>query len=97
MEDTFKETPKMATYSLAFVISQFNYTSNGNQRFFARPEALQSKAVDFAINVAADAMKHIKEYFLGVDPGIDKVDHVAVPSKAFRPNGMENYGLIIYQ
>ncbi|KAJ8035810.1 Aminopeptidase N [Holothuria leucospilota] len=94
---TFKTTPKMPTYLLAFIVSDFGYkegyTKNGVRfRVWCRKEAINT--TDYALQQGVDILTYFEEYFSIPFP-LEKQDMVAVPD--FSAGAMENWGLIIYR
>lgn len=95
----FEATPKMSTYLLAFVVSEFKFESNEAekevgetlQRVFARPDEVHKTrgALENSIKV----LKKLEEY-VGLDYELAKMDSAAVPQKG---GAMENWGLITYR
>ncbi|PIK55589.1 putative aminopeptidase N isoform X2 [Apostichopus japonicus] len=97
MKTTFKTTPKMPTYLLAFIVSNFAYkerfTSNGVRfRVWSRPEAINT--TDYALDQGDRILTYFEDYFQTEFP-LEKQDMVAVPD--FSAGAMENWGLIIYR
>lgn len=97
----FKPTPKMPTYLLAFVISDFankSETININSRSlkftsFSRPN--QAGNLDFGIKTAQTALKLFEDHFNVTYDSFSKLDQVALP--VFNFGGMENYGIVFYR
>ncbi|KAJ8035811.1 Aminopeptidase N [Holothuria leucospilota] len=94
---SYKTTPKMPTYLLAFVVSDFQYkegyTTNGVRfRVWCRPDAINT--TDYALQSGIDMLTYFEDYFSEKYP-LEKQDMVAVPD--FGAGAMENWGLIIYR
>ncbi|CAG9805382.1 unnamed protein product [Chironomus riparius] len=94
----FATTPKMQTYLLAFVISDFEYvnsteTSRIPQRIYGVPKAIREGQGDFAANVVGQILGKLEE-ILDVKYPLSKMDHVALTT--FNFGAMENMGLITY-
>jgi aminopeptidase N len=89
---TFETTPKMQTYLLAFLISDFDYKSNNNtrveQRVYATPQAIKDGEADFAVGVVDSILKGLESH-LGIDYPLKKMDHAAITD--FRFGAMENF------
>lgn len=92
----FEDTPAMPAYLLAFLISDFTSISNNldvEQKILARPQAIDSGRLDFALSVVDPILRGLEEHFGLVYP-LSKVDHVAITDFIF--SSMEGYGLITY-
>ncbi|KAF2898340.1 hypothetical protein ILUMI_07834 [Ignelater luminosus] len=94
-KDTFKETPLMSTYILAFAVSDYEFKSLGKFRILAKSSAIKNNETDFALDTSIKTLKALEEY-TGVNFVIDKMDQFAVPDSYFRYYAMENWGLVIY-
>lgn len=94
---TFKPTPKMQTYLLAFVISDYEYVNATNtripQKIYATPMAIENGNGAFAASVAGSVLAKLEEV-LGVLYPLNKMDHIALTK--FNFGAMENFGLITY-
>lgn len=91
------ESPIMSSYTLAFLISDFDYISNENkvadgtdelvQRFYGRPGSTEK--LHFALDNSINILKALEEYF-GLKFPLDKMDNAAIPG--FFSGAMENFG-----
>ncbi|CAC5387004.1 ANPEP [Mytilus coruscus] len=94
--DHFAETPMMSTYLLAFVVCDFEHTSdieNGvTFRSWARRDVVNE--TEYSLKVGSDMMTYFEDY-LDVKLPLSKSDMVAVPD--FGSEAMENWGLILYK
>lgn len=91
----FKETPKMSTYIVAYVIGNLDYIEDTSYipiRVYASPEEKQWG--QFSLDVATRCLKFFGEYFETPYP-LTKLDMVAIPS--FAMGAMENWGLVTYR
>ncbi|KAJ8664407.1 hypothetical protein QAD02_006069 [Eretmocerus hayati] len=93
----FAETPKMSTYLVAFLVSDFESIEDneGKFRVLARPNAIRNAS--FALQMGKSIMNEL-ENFTGI-PYFDrlrKIDQVAV-NRLGESRGMENWGLITYR
>ncbi|CAH0605713.1 unnamed protein product [Chrysodeixis includens] len=101
IREYFYPTPKMSTYLVAFLVSEFEAGAqvfNGTREFgiYSRPEAKNQSR--FAFEFGTQVVDALGTYF-----GIDyystdshlRLDHVALPN--FRGGAMENWGLIKYK
>ncbi|CAK5081502.1 unnamed protein product [Meloidogyne enterolobii] len=90
----FEKTPKMATYLLALVISDFQYREASYNKIKIRVWSQTSK-LDYtahALEVSVRSLKYFEDYF-GIKYPLKKLDIFGVP--ALRVAAMENWGLII--
>lgn len=93
---SFESTPKMSTYNLAFVVSDFVKITDkqNNISLYARKNAIQDGA--YAMDVEDEIMKKLKQY-IGTPLGLGKMDLVAIPEVYFGdfPTTTENWGILI--
>lgn len=77
----------MQTYLIAFVVSDFEYilgigsSLDLPQRVFGRPEAIQNKEGEFALDAGLKILKHQQDYF-NVKYDLPKMDQIAIPDFA---------------
>lgn len=97
---TFKESPLMSAYLLAFKISKLNSICQRNDTFciWARQSTMNQTA--FCLEEGALMIEKLSEifdysYYDSNDMNMEKMDMVAVPD--IIPGGMENWGLITYK
>ncbi|KAI7812168.1 alanyl (membrane) aminopeptidase b, tandem duplicate 1 [Triplophysa rosa] len=94
----FDATKKMSTYLLAFIVSNFGFIQNGDEkpliRIFARRAAIESGQGDYALNVTGPILRFFEEYYNSTYP-LPKSDQIALPD--FSAGAMENWGLITYR
>lgn len=91
---TFEETPKMSTYLIALVISDFTSVKDGVEKYevWARQNAVENGK--FALSL----MKPLVGYYEGIlhiSYHLRKLDMVALPD--FVSGAMENWGLLTYK
>lgn len=99
----FEDTPKMSTYLLAFIVSEFKRETSTTQPDFgvwARPGAMgQGKyalGVGEKLVVEMEKWMGIQYYNLSTNPVIKmKMDQAAIPD--FSAGAMENWGLLTYR
>lgn len=94
----FATSPKMSTYLVAFVISNFQAISTTTARglpvrVFARPEVVVEQGA-FALEAAANITTFF-EQFTNINFALPKLDLIAIPD--FSAGAMENWGLITYR
>lgn len=96
--ETFKKTPIMSSYLMAFVVQKFKAMKTEDKHFgvFARPEALSQ--TEYAFKRGQDILKTMGEWInfkFNDGTGIEKVDMIAIPD--FSAGAMENWGAMIYR
>jgi aminopeptidase N len=88
----FEETLPVQTYLIAFVVSNFDYTSNSTSnpkhRVFARPEAVRDNEAELALKYGQEVLAKFNEY-LGVNYPLPKMDQFALSD--FDAGAMENW------
>ncbi|XP_024945955.1 aminopeptidase N, partial [Cephus cinctus] len=91
---TFKRTPIMSTYLVAFVVSDYGYVSNANGTFrvWTRKNAL--RGANYALTQGESALEYLEKYTL-IPFAIPKMDQISIPD--FFYGGMENWGLVAYR
>ncbi|KAF2897047.1 hypothetical protein ILUMI_09126 [Ignelater luminosus] len=95
-KDTFKETPIMSTFTLAFAVCDYEATEKvERQRVYANSKAIKNGEADYALHTGIKSLKLLEE-FTGIDFVLDKLDQFAVPDAYFYEHAMENWGLVIY-
>ncbi|NXM78588.1 AMPN Aminopeptidase, partial [Serilophus lunatus] len=94
----FDTTPKMSTYLLAFIVSQFNYVEStkgsATIRIWGRPSAIREGQGDYAANVTGTILNFFEDHYSTPYP-LPKSDQVALPD--FNAGAMENWGLVTYR
>lgn len=93
--DVYKTTPKMSTYLLAFIVSEFTARKDDKFGVYARPEFYAQTQYPFNVGrEILDAMSSYlnKDYYT---MGNDKMDMAAIPD--FSAGAMENWGLLTYR
>jgi aminopeptidase N len=95
---TFKTTPRMSTYLLAWVTGELHrktaVTKRGVEVSIWATPAQRSESLDFALDIATRTIDFFEEYFDTPYP-LPKSDHVALPD--FSAGAMENWGLVTYR
>ncbi|QQS18439.1 hypothetical protein IPL68_07715 [Candidatus Saccharibacteria bacterium] len=98
LQTSFKPTPKMSTYLLAFVTGNLHKksakTKSGVDVNVWATTVQPAESLDFALDVATRSIEYFEDYF-GVPYPLPKADHVALPD--FSSGAMENWGLITYR
>ncbi|NWQ66366.1 AMPN Aminopeptidase, partial [Neopipo cinnamomea] len=94
----FETTPRMSTYLLAFIVSQFNHveTKSGNVliSIWGRPKAIDEGQGNYALSVTGPILNFFEGYYNTPYP-LPKSDQVALPD--FNAGAMENWGLVTYR
>lgn len=94
---TFRETPLMSTYLLAFIVGELNVIETNDFRVPVRVFATPDKDIEhgrFALDLAAKTLKFYEDKFDSPFP-LPKMDMVAIPD--FSSGAMENWGLVTYR
>lgn len=95
---TFKRTPIMSSYLLAWVVGDLHKksatTKSGVEVNVWATPAQAPETLDFAVDIGVKVIEFYDEYF-GVPYPLSKADHVALPD--FSSGAMENWGLITYR
>ncbi|XP_069962085.1 membrane alanyl aminopeptidase-like [Bactrocera oleae] len=95
VEDVYVQTPRMSTYILAFIVSEFAERSNTNFGVIARPEYYDQ--TEYSYTVGQQLLAALNSYF-GInyyEMGNDKMHMAAIPD--FSAGAMENWGLLTYR
>ncbi|KAJ8681953.1 hypothetical protein QAD02_017745 [Eretmocerus hayati] len=94
----FQTTPKMSTYLVAIVVSDFESegSSNGKRsyRVWGNPVAKKYKQLKYALEVMNSSVSSFEEKF-SISYELPKMDMVALPD--FKSGAMENWGLLTYR
>ncbi|HET9411826.1 MAG TPA: M1 family aminopeptidase, partial [Candidatus Saccharimonadales bacterium] len=94
---TFKTTPKMSPYLLAFAVGELKYTETTNKngvliRAYSTPG--KEDQTKFSLDYAAKTLEFYDEYF-GLPYPLPKLDLIALPD--FSSAAMENWGLVTFR
>ncbi|NXI24632.1 AMPN Aminopeptidase, partial [Sterrhoptilus dennistouni] len=96
----FETTPRMSTYLLAFIVSQFSNVNNTEDsngtliRIWGRPKAIDEGQGDYALNVTGPILEFFEDHYNTTYP-LPKSDQVGLPD--FNAGAMENWGLVTYR
>ncbi|XP_059338091.1 aminopeptidase N [Ammospiza nelsoni] len=94
----FYTTPRMSTYLLAFIVSQFEPVENNTGktviRIWGRPEAIKEGQGAYALNVTGPILNFFEKHYNTAYP-LPKSDQVGLPD--FNAGAMENWGLVTYR
>lgn len=95
---TFKTTPKMSTYLLAFTIGKFNFeegkTKSGILVRTYAPLNQDKKLLKLPNDIAVKSLDYYEKLFATKYP-LAKLDQVSIPD--FEAGAMENWGLVTYR
>lgn len=94
----FDASPKMSSYLVAFVVSNFKSKTNDNKDFavWTKPHAINS--TDFALEIGQEVLKELESYTeIDYKKGqrMQKIDQISIPD--FAAGAMENWGLVTYR
>jgi len=92
---SFKETPLMSTYLIAFAIGEFNMIETNSFRVPIRVIAPRDHNIEhgrYCLELAARTLKTFETMF-GVDFPLPKMDLIAIPAAQ---GAMENWGLVTF-
>ena len=93
----FRETPRMSTYLLAFVVGELeSIEARSDDGTLVRVWTTPGRAEQgrYALDVAVRLLPYYNDYF-GIPYPLEKLDHLAVPD--FAAGAMENWGVITYR
>ncbi|XP_075431253.1 aminopeptidase N isoform X2 [Ascaphus truei] len=95
----FGKTPKMSTYLLAFIVSEFDSIEERNGepqvQIWGRKKAITVEDHGrYALNVTRPILKFLESYYNTSYP-LPKSDQIALPD--FSAGAMENWGLVTYR
>lgn len=94
---TFRKTPLMSTYLLAFIVGELNVIETNDFRVPVRVFATPDKDINhgkFSLDLAAKTLDFYEKKFNSEFP-LPKMDMVAIPD--FSAGAMENWGLVTYR
>ncbi|NXC63444.1 AMPN Aminopeptidase, partial [Aleadryas rufinucha] len=94
----FNTTPRMSTYLLAFIVSQFTYVQSDSGktliRIWGRPKAIAEGQGNYALSVTGPILSFFEAHYNTPYP-LPKSDQVGLPD--FNAGAMENWGLVTYR
>uniref|UniRef100_A0A0A1XS95 Aminopeptidase n=1 Tax=Zeugodacus cucurbitae TaxID=28588 RepID=A0A0A1XS95_ZEUCU len=94
-EDVYVQTPRMSSYLLAFIVSEFTQRNNDKFGVISRKEYYDQ--TEYSFNVGQEILAALDNYF-GIkyyEMGNDKMHMAAIPD--FSAGAMENWGLLTYR
>ncbi|KAM3925883.1 aminopeptidase N-like [Leptodactylus fuscus] len=91
----FENSPRMSTYLVAFIVSQFKAVGDDMVKIWGRQKAIEDfNQGEYALNVTKPILEFFEKYYDAPYP-LPKSDQVAIPD--FGAGAMENWGLVIYR
>ncbi|CAI9570874.1 unnamed protein product [Staurois parvus] len=91
----FNKTPKMSTYLVAFIVSEFRSVGDEKVKIWGRKKSVEDrKQAEYALNVSKPILEFFEKYYRVPYP-LPKSDQVALPD--FSAGAMENWGLVTYR
>ncbi|GJQ85518.1 hypothetical protein Trydic_g18428, partial [Trypoxylus dichotomus] len=93
--DNFDESVKMPTYLVAFIVSEMDFTEEGNQRVYAAPAHIADGRGEYGLTMGIEILKVMAD-FTSIPYTLPKVDQAAIPDNWFAAGAMENWGLVTY-
>ncbi|XP_050092413.1 aminopeptidase N-like [Anopheles aquasalis] len=96
---TFATTPRMQTYLVAWLVSDFVYEREVLKdpqlavASWAEPAAAQR--MSYSVDASKRFMRAMEEYF-GEQYTMNKIDNVAIKNSDYAAGAMENWGLVTY-
>ncbi|XP_040270073.1 aminopeptidase N-like [Bufo bufo] len=97
---TFETSPRMSTYLVAFIVSQFQSIGDNRRngrivKIWGRKKAIvDENQGEYALNVTRPILEFFENYY-GVPYPLPKSDQIALPD--FSAGAMENWGLVTYR
>ncbi|XP_072258837.1 aminopeptidase N-like [Pyxicephalus adspersus] len=90
----FNTTPKMSTYLVAFIVSEFTSVGDEKVKIWGRKKAIDLGQGQYALNVTKPILEFFESYY-NVPYPLPKSDQIALPD--FSAGAMENWGLVTYR
>ncbi|XP_031337248.1 aminopeptidase N-like [Photinus pyralis] len=95
--DSYRETRRMSSYLVAFVVSKYISTeTRQGQRVFADEDSIRNGDGEYALKWGITVLKKLEE-FTGIRYTFSKLDQIAIPDKDYAFGAMENWGLVTYK
>lgn len=92
---TYEKSPKMSTYLVAFIVSQFKAIGDDRVKIWGRKKAIEDEGQgEYALNVTRPILEFFETYY-DVPYPLPKSDQIALPD--FSAGAMENWGLVTYR
>ncbi|KAK4880864.1 hypothetical protein RN001_004183 [Aquatica leii] len=95
--DVYRETKRMSTYLLAFIVTEYASTEvKQGQRVFGDRPAIKNGEANFALEMGIEILSALEEY-TEHRYAFNKIDQIGIPDKYFQAGAMENWGLVTYR
>lgn len=94
LRTTFKVTPVMSTYAVAFVISELSIAKSNDEALSVWSRQSQIHRSDYALSIG-ETLLELFEEFTAFDHTIPKMDNVGMPKS--QTDAMDNWGLATYR
>ena len=93
---SFKTSPKMSTYLVAFVVSDYVNTTNAKGTFRVWTKEDAANQAKYALEVGEKVIGQLDEYTgIKYSEHMEKMDQISI--KDFTAGAMENWGLVTYR
>lgn len=94
--EVFADTPKMSTYLLAFIVSEFVSNDSTDKKMMVISRAEAKTQTNYALSSGINIIAKFNEYFdYNYYDTIDKMHMAGIPD--FSAGAMENWGLLTYR
>lgn len=97
IRETFKETPKMSSYLLAYLISEFDVRENESKRIdiYSRPDDINKTS--YGLQIAEKGLKILSEIFDYDYFSVSQVEKLSLVALEEFEGAMENWGIITFR
>ncbi|XP_035744089.1 uncharacterized protein LOC118451536 [Vespa mandarinia] len=94
---SFKTTPKMSTYLIAYAITaDFKSYNKSNIMVYSRPKPTADNMTEYAAEISEKVLTQLEKYTdIKYSSMMEKMEQIALPLLA--PGAMENWGLVTYR
>ncbi|GJQ73763.1 hypothetical protein Trydic_g18704 [Trypoxylus dichotomus] len=94
--DHFNESVIMPTYLVAFIVSEMDFTEEGNQRVYAAPAHIADGRGEYGLTMGIEILD-VMANFTNISYVLPKMYQAAIPDNWFAAGAMENWGLVTYR
>ena len=96
LKTEFKTTPKMSTYLVAFIVSDFKKLTNEHRNYSVYAKPTGYKNGKFALEVGQKLLQELDDFTgISFNDRISKIDQFAIPD--LLSEAMENWGVVTYR